>query len=80
MNWLIDDIIIFVGYANILAFIFALLYAFTPCSIGKWLYHDIFGWHKPIKDEEGPVHHCKFCGEEIDKDYQGLWYAKGEYR
>lgn len=49
-------------------------------GLGKWLYHNIFGWHQPKSKEcetfDGcSVHNvCKHCGKEIMQDSQGNWF------
>lgn len=49
-------------------------------GIGKWLYHDIFGWHIPKEDEDNSFdgcsehNHCKYCGKDIMQDSQGNWF------
>ena len=46
----------------------------------KFIYHDIFAWHKPEKHTEvwfdGLSLHstCKYCGKEIMEDSQGNWF------
>ena len=45
---------------------------------GKWLYHDILGWHEPSDilsfDGCSLSAHCKHCGKSIKQDSQGNWF------
>lgn len=49
-------------------------------GIGKWLYHNIFGWHQPKENEyvmfDGCSYYCKckHCGKYIMRDSQGNWF------
>lgn len=53
-------------------------YLRTRSGKGKWLYHDILGWHQPDgrQDFDGcsVTSRCKYCGKEIMQDSQGNWF------
>ena len=44
----------------------------------KWLFHNLLGWHKPIKEKTfkgiNIISKCKYCGKEIAQDSQGNWF------
>ena len=57
-----------------------LLFAILYFAFGwnKWLFHNILGWHKPIKKKTfsgiAIISKCKYCGKEIAQDSQGNWF------
>lgn len=74
MGKILLGIIIF----SVLFLVYSVLYVVT--GIGKWLFHDKMGWHKPDEDYgEGFdgisfTSKCKYCGKDIMQDSQGNWY------
>ena len=71
-------IIILIVVGSILALF--LLFAFLYLAFGwnKWLFHNLLGWHKPIKENTlngtNIISKCKYCGKEIAQDSQGNWF------
>ena len=57
-----------------------LLLAILYLAIGwnRWLFHNLLGWHKPIKEKTfkgiNIISKCKYCGKEIAQDSQGNWF------
>lgn len=73
---MIETVLIAVAVYIVANLVFGNLYLRT--GIGKWLYHDIFGWHRPDNNysfDGCSLHsHCKDCGKEIMQDSQGNWF------
>ena len=57
-----------------------LLLAILYLAVGwnKWLFHNILGWHKLIKEKTlngiNIISKCKYCGKEIIQDSQCNWF------
>lgn len=50
-------------------------------GIGKWLFHDKMGWHKPHEtlsfDGCSFCSVCRYCKKKIMEDSQGNWFEYG---
>ena len=72
--------IIVVSILSVLTVIFIISPMYFKWGIGKWLYHNIFGWHQPKENDnvsfDGYSFHCKckHCGKDIMQDSQGNWF------
>ena len=64
------------GGALALFLVLAILY--LAMGWNKWLFHNLLGWHKPIKEKTfksiSIISKCKYCGKEITQDSQGNWF------
>lgn len=64
------------GGALALFLVLAILY--LAMGWNKWLFHNLLGWHKPIKEKTfkgiNIISKCKYCRKEITQDSQGNWF------
>ena len=71
-------VILFFCIIGLLVWIFGIIYLITDRGFGRWLYHDLLGWHKPTKEISSAgillKSQCKYCKKEITQDSQGNWY------
>lgn len=65
-------------FGGVLALFFVLAILYLTIGWNKWLFHNILGWHKPIKEKTfkgiNIISKCKHCGKEIAQDSQGNWF------
>lgn len=63
---------------GVLALFLVLAILYLAIGWNRWLFHNILGWHKPIKEKIfkgiNIISKCKYCGKEIAQDSQGNWF------
>lgn len=63
---------------GVLALFLVLAILYLTIGWNKWLFHNLLGWHKPIKEKTfkgiNIISKCKYCGKEIAQDSQGNWF------
>lgn len=64
------------GGVLVLFLVLAILY--LAIGWNKWLFYNLLGWHKPIKEKTfrgiNIISKCKYCGKEIAQDSQCNWF------
>ena len=64
------------GGVLVLFLVLAILY--LAIGWNRWLFHNLLGWHKSIKEKTfkgiNITSKCKYCGKEITQDSQGNWF------
>ena len=63
---------------GVLALFLVLAILYLAIGWNRWLFHNLLGWHKPIKKKTfkgiNIISKCKYCGKEIAQDSQGNWF------
>lgn len=63
---------------GVLALFLVLAILYLAIGWNRWLFHNLLGWHKPIKEKTfkgiNIISKCKYCGKEISHDSQGNWF------
>lgn len=63
---------------GVLALFLVLAILYLAIGWNRWLFHNLLGWHKPIKEKTlngiNIISKCKYCGKEIAQDSQGNWF------
>lgn len=63
---------------GVLALFLVLAILYLAIGWNKWLFHNLLGWHKPIKEKTfrgiNIISKCRYCGKEIAQDSQGNWF------
>ena len=71
-------IIVISVLGGILILFLLLVILYLTIGWNKWLFHNILGWHKPIKEKTlngiNIISKCKYCGKEIIQDSQCNWF------
>ena len=63
---------------GVLALFLVLAILYLAIGWNRWLFHNLLGWHKPIKEKifrgTNIISKCEYCGKEIAQDSQGNWF------
>lgn len=63
---------------GVLALFLVLAILYLAIGWNRWLFHNLLGWHKPIKEKTfkgiNIISKCRYCGKEIAQDSQGNWF------
>lgn len=63
---------------GVLALFLVLAILYLAIGWNRWLFHNILGWHKPIKEKTfkgiNIISRCRYCEKEIAQDSQGNWF------
>ena len=64
--------------SGVLALFLVLAILYLARGWNRWLFHNLLGWHKPIKEKTfkgiNIISRCKYCGKEMAQDSQGNWF------
>lgn len=80
---MIKSIIFIILSLLLFVYMLGMIWSIRPFEAMTWLYHDIFGWHKPTKhiwsNGFSNISHCRFCGKRIMQDFEGNWFDPSKY-
>ena len=67
----------------LIVWILGMVWHIRPFNAMTWLFHDIFGWHKPNhhiwSDGFNNLSYCRFCDKYIMQDSHGDWFDPSDY-
>lgn len=80
---MIKTIIFIILSLLLIVWILGMIWYRRPFKAMTWLYHDIFGWHKPNhqiwSNGFNNLSYCRFCDKYIMQDSHGNWFDPSDY-